>query len=566
MKCKLIFLISFLIVSFINISNAQDRFEQRSIEEALNADGTLKGGVQGSFKVEGYEMSTEKNCEPIFLPKTQNTTTGTWSVLGSGSGNGVDAQVEAIAVLGSDVYVGGLFAAANVGGIPVLVNRIARFNLNTNTWSTVGSGSGIGVDGHVYALAVSGSDVYVGGSFTRANYGGTTVPANYIVRFNTTTNTWSALGSGSGNGVNGYVTEIAVLGSDVYVGGEFTQANVGGTTVPVNYIARFNTSTNTWSAVGSGSGNGLNNYVHALAVLGSDVYVGGSFTQANVGGTTVPVNYIARFNTSTNTWSAVGSGSGNGVNSAVIALAVSDSDMYAGGQFSHSNVGGTMVLANRIARFNISTNTWSALGSSSGSGVNARVTAIAVLGSDVYVGGSFTQANLGGTTVSANRIARFNLNTNTWNALGSNNGNGVNNNVYAIAASGTDVYVGGSFIQANAGGTGAVAANYIARWNNGATSVEQIGDDIPTTYLLSQNYPNPFNPSTTISFSIPTSEFVTLKVYDMLGREVATLVNENLSAGSYSYNFDASNLTSGVYLYKLQAGKYSETKKMILMK
>jgi hypothetical protein len=89
---------------------------------------------------------------------------------------------------------------------------------------------------------------------------------------------------------------------------------------------------------------------------------------------------------------------------------------------------------------------------------------------------------------------------------------------------------------------------------------------MPSTYLLQQNYPNPFNPNTTISFSIPTSEFVTLKVYDVLGREIATLVNENLSAGSYSYNFDAKNLTSGVYLYKLQAGKYSETKKMILTK
>ena len=91
-------------------------------------------------------------------------------------------------------------------------------------------------------------------------------------------------------------------------------------------------------------------------------------------------------------------------------------------------------------------------------------------------------------------------------------------------------------------------------------------EQIVNNFELKQNYPNPFNPSTTITFSIPTSEFVTLKVYDVLGREVATLVNENLSAGSYSYNFDASNLTSGVYFYKLQAGKYSETKKMILSK
>lgn len=103
-------------------------------------------------------------------------------------------------------------------------------------------------------------------------------------------------------------------------------------------------------------------------------------------------------------------------------------------------------------------------------------------------------------------------------------------------------------------------------FNINTTSVEEPA--APISYKLNQNYPNPFNSSTTISFTIPNSEFVTvtLKVYDVLGREVATLVNENLSAGSYSYNFDASNLTSGVYFYKLQAGRYSETKKMILMK
>jgi len=98
------------------------------------------------------------------------------------------------------------------------------------------------------------------------------------------------------------------------------------------------------------------------------------------------------------------------------------------------------------------------------------------------------------------------------------------------------------------------------------TDVEQIRTEMPDKYFLNQNYPNPFNPSTTISFSIPTSEFVTLKVYDVLGREVATLANENLTAGSYSYNFDANNLTSGVDLYKLQAGKYNEMKKLVLTK
>jgi hypothetical protein len=89
---------------------------------------------------------------------------------------------------------------------------------------------------------------------------------------------------------------------------------------------------------------------------------------------------------------------------------------------------------------------------------------------------------------------------------------------------------------------------------------------IPERFILSQNYPNPFNPSTTINFSVPSSEFVRLKVYDILGNEVATLVNEEKPTGSYEVNFDASSLSTGVYFYKLQAGSFIETKKMILLR
>lgn len=98
--------------------------------------------------------------------------------------------------------------------------------------------------------------------------------------------------------------------------------------------------------------------------------------------------------------------------------------------------------------------------------------------------------------------------------------------------------------------------------------VTSIGEeDIqPSTFNLEQNYPNPFNPSTTIRYSIPTSEFVTLKVYDVLGREVQTLVNEEKATGSYEVSFNAAGLSSGIYFYKLQAGSFIETKKMILIK
>lgn len=92
------------------------------------------------------------------------------------------------------------------------------------------------------------------------------------------------------------------------------------------------------------------------------------------------------------------------------------------------------------------------------------------------------------------------------------------------------------------------------------------GEVIPTKYELTQNYPNPFNPTTKISFSLPQADVVTLKVYDILGSEVATLVNEKLEAGVYEFNFNASNLPSGAYIYRIQTDNFQSTKKMMLLK
>jgi hypothetical protein len=96
--------------------------------------------------------------------------------------------------------------------------------------------------------------------------------------------------------------------------------------------------------------------------------------------------------------------------------------------------------------------------------------------------------------------------------------------------------------------------------------VEQVGSGVPEVYNLSQNYPNPFNPSTTISFSLPKGSNVVLKIYDVLGREVATLLNGEKPAGNYEVNFDASKLSSGLYVYTINAGEFTSTKKMMLMK
>jgi hypothetical protein len=103
--------------------------------------------------------------------------------------------------------------------------------------------------------------------------------------------------------------------------------------------------------------------------------------------------------------------------------------------------------------------------------------------------------------------------------------------------------------------------------NSTPTSVGKLHEDnLPKRFYLSQNYPNPFNPNTFISYQLATGSQVTIKVYDVLGREVTTLVNEKKPAGAHIINFDASGLASGVYLYAIREGNFYQSKKMILLK
>jgi len=101
---------------------------------------------------------------------------------------------------------------------------------------------------------------------------------------------------------------------------------------------------------------------------------------------------------------------------------------------------------------------------------------------------------------------------------------------------------------------------------NPATDIEPDDGTIPANFSLMQNYPNPFNPETVISFSIPKRDYTSLKIFDVLGNEIAVLFADELSAGKYSYKWNAESFPSGVYFYRLESGSFIATKKLILMK
>ena len=154
-------------------------------------------------------------------------------------------------------------------------------------------------------------------------------------------------------------------------------------------------------------------------------------------------------------------------------------------------------------------------------------------------------------------VERSELNQNNWQSIGFIEGNGTSTTPHAYTFSDKNL---------NAG-----SYNYRLKQvdNDGSSKYINLAESFtiqPGTYSLSQNYPNPFNPTTMIKYSVPERNQVTIKIYNVLGSQVATLVNEVKPAGSYEVNFNASNLSSGVYYYTISAGKFTSTKKMILMK
>lgn len=251
---------------------------------------------------------------------------------------------------------------------------------------------------------------------------------------------------------------------------------------------------------------------------------------------------------------------------AVFSLAVSGNHIFAGsglGFFYSTDYGISWTAANT----GLTNNDVISLGISGGSlfaGTGGGVFRSTLDGTD------WTEANNGLTNLSTLAFTTFGTflfaGTNGGVFLSTNNGAnwtdvseglwGWTWPVYALAISGSDLYAG----------------TYSGVWRRPlsemltSVSAEGGSTNMPTHFTLDQNYPNPFNPTTSISFDLPSRSMVSLKVFDMLGREVAAIVSEEMSAGSYLKQWNAVALPSGVYFYRLQADNFSDTKKIILMK
>lgn len=418
-------------------------------------------------------------------------------------GTGSDGDVNATIIYNNELIAAGSFIVA--GGQQV--NHIARWN--GTSWQQLG----LGTNDDIYALAIYSNFLVAAGKFTTA--GG--VSCNKVAFWNGTS--WNT----TGGVINGNVYALTVMGTSLIIGGNFTQVNGKNTLRIAKWV-------NAWDTIGVG----FNGDVNALAMYNTIPYAGGNFTAADG----LPVNRISKWDGTR--WTNVGVGMDDG---GVFCMRVFNNLLYVGGTFA--GIGGS--TTNRIARWNGTSWANASFGFSSG------VYALHSLGTLLYAGGDFDFADF----QPASKIAKFN--GSNWSALGSGLG-GTSPKVKALSSFLGDVVVGGHF--STAGGQN---ASNIALWRL-TTGINPISNIIPENYSLKQNYPNPFNPVTKINFSLPTGGNVNLSIYDSKGELVNVLINDIILAGEYESTFDASNLPSGVYFYKILANGYSDTKKMILVK
>ena len=352
-----------------------------------------------------------------------NLITSTWSLLGTPTNNGLDGGVSSMMIINNDMYISGSFQFIT-NPVTQWANCIIKYNLILSTWSLLGTTSpgtstNNGAGNTIRTMALLGTDIYVGGLFEVVYDSTGTKNANHIAKYDTINSTWSLLGTNTAgsltdNGANDEVLTIVILGTDIYVGGYFTRVHDTRGSIIANRIAKYDTINSTWSLVGttltgSDTNNGTNSSVNTIAVLGTDIYVGGDFTSV-YDSTTTPTknaNYIAKYDTINSTWSLVGTNSpgsdtNNGTNRWIYKITIIDSDIYVGGSFGevYDDINGTQ-YAKGIAKYN--GGKWSIIGQKSnatnyifgsniklvGFGTNNWVNTIDLVGCYIYVGGSF---------------------------------------------------------------------------------------------------------------------------------------------------------------------------------
>lgn len=404
--------------------------------------------------------------------------------------------------------------------VTVLITIILLNSYVNAQWVDTGCPFG----GYVYAIAVAEPMIFVG-----------TDQAGVYLSSDSGQN-WSQANSGL---TITSVSSLAFSGSSL-----FAATTYGG-------IFRSNDNASNWTEVNSGLSV---LFINTLMVSGSNIYAGAKYSVTG-GGVFLSTNngdnwaYIGLTDQEVYSLAIVGNNlfagtdngvflsTNNGANWTEVNSGLTADDVYALKGFNNNLYAGT---SNGMFYSNDNGSSWTNISSSSLE--NKSVRSIAMHQVNIIVGTSGW-----GVYVSTN-------NGSTWEESDEGLPSSFAD-IYALTISATKIYAGTLF----QGAWERLLTDYV-------TDVNSSLNQLPGSYSLEQNYPNPFNPSTTIEFSIPQESFVELIVFDILGNEVVTLVNDNYSAGNYKTEFIGDDLPSGIYIMRMTAGEFSDSKKMQLLK
>jgi hypothetical protein len=469
-------------------------------------------------------------------------------LIGTGAvGNARQGVSVSISSDGNTAIVGGQYDD-NFAGAAWVYSRTG------GQWSQPGSKLvGTGATGNVrqgtsVAISSDGNTAIVGGYFDSSLVGAAWV-------FTRMGGVWTQqggklVGTGAiGASYQGIAVALSSDGNTAIVGGPFDNSQAGAAWV-------YTRTGGTWSQQGNKLTGGVRFGTSvALSSDGNTAIVGAAFTSSYQGGAWI-------FTRSGGVWtqqgdSLVGTGAiGGAYQGTSVSVSWDGNTAVVGGPFDNGRAGAVWVYTRTGG-------VWSQQGGklvgtgAAGSALRGWSASLSGDGNTVIVGGPIDNDSLGAAWV-------FTRTAGVWSQVGSKLvGTGVvgiawQGQSVSISTDGTTAIVGGHRDNNQAG----------AAWvySGGTSGISEPGGEVPRAFCLTQNYPNPFNPTTTIKYHLPNSSEVRLSVFDPLGRELSLLVNERKDAGVHEVKFDAAGLSSGVYFYHLQAGDFTQTKRLLLLK
>lgn len=492
---------------------------------------------------------------------------------------GVDNTVYALALNGGDMIAAGRFSSA--GGSAA--GKIAKWN--GSNWTALGSAT---FNDRIFALEAGNGKIYAGGRFTTG--GG--IPSNYLAVYDGST--WSAVGGG----VEDRVYALKMFNNELIVGGQHKFAG-SGNSLYCNRISKWNGTS--WSSYSTGMNDKVN------AILAPDtaisIIAAGEFTTAG-GRTAYRVASWKNLSTYTISGTVKYSGSGLPVTSGKVkairldlytreVLSVDSVNIQANGTFNlvrtRQDTVDVIAFPNDVSQvedfvptYYPSTLQWQnsqrVIVAGNVSNINIDVIPATPIASNGVIGGNsilnYLPAGLinGSGLPFKSKTIIYAKQGNLYRGFALSN----NNELYGMSAlppGNYDIIVNRiGYTSASANVTLSSANNFTIDNLNftlnplDRVGVQNIGTTVSKNFVLHQNYPNPFNPETRIKFEVVSTKNVSIQVFDVLGKEVATLVNKKFTPGVYEVSFEASKLSSGIYFYKLVTDDFADTKKMILVR